>query len=151
MDPAGPLFDANSPINRLASTDAEYVEVIHTDTQQLGIAFPIGHADFYPNGGTGMPGCFSKISCKLYCYCTLKCFSLAAICDHNLVVNYYVETLNSDRLWGRRCTNLAEMQADRCTGFGASMGGEPSNFRNNLVGVFRMRTNANSPFGIGTF
>lgn len=61
LDPAGPLFNVNDAPNRLASTDAEYVEVIHTDTPNLGIGDPIGDVDFYPNGGTGMPGCFSKI------------------------------------------------------------------------------------------
>lgn len=61
LDPAGPLFDANNPVNRLDRGDAEYVEVIHTDTNSFGIAFPIGHADFYPNGGTGMPGCLSEL------------------------------------------------------------------------------------------
>jgi pancreatic triacylglycerol lipase len=60
LDPAGPLFDANNPVNRLDRNDAEYVEIVHTDTASFGIAFPIGDADFYPNGGTGMPGCLSK-------------------------------------------------------------------------------------------
>jgi len=48
LDPAGPLFDANNPNTRLDANDAEYVEIIHTDTRSLGIAFPIGDADFYP-------------------------------------------------------------------------------------------------------
>lgn len=60
LDPAGPLFTVNDVANRLASGDAEYVEVIHTDTANLGIGDPIGDVDFYPNGGTGMPGCWSK-------------------------------------------------------------------------------------------
>lgn len=77
--------------------------------------------------------------------------TLAQICDHNLVVNFFVESLNSERLWGGRCGNLAEMEANRCTGAGSPMGGEPSNSRNNLNGIFRMPTNANSPFGVGQF
>jgi len=133
LDPAGPLFSVANPNNRLASGDALYVEIIHTDISQLGIGDPIGDVDFYPNGGTNMPGC------------------LTAICDHDMAVQYFVETLNSDRLWGRRCSNLAEMTANQCAGFGAAMGGEPSNFRNNLQGIFRMPTNSNSPFGIGQF
>lgn len=48
QDPAGPLFSVANPAARLADTDAEYVEVIHTDTRSFGIADPIGHADFYP-------------------------------------------------------------------------------------------------------
>lgn len=133
LDPAGPLFDAGNPTTRLDGSDAEYVEAIHTDISNLGIGDPIAQVDFYPNGGTGMPGC------------------LTSICDHNIVVDYFVESLNSDRLWGRRCTNVAEMHANGCNGHGASMGGEPSNFRNNINGIFRFATNANSPFGQGPF
>lgn len=48
QDPAGPLFSVANPAARLADTDAEYVEVIHTDTRSFGIADPIGHSDFYP-------------------------------------------------------------------------------------------------------
>lgn len=51
LDPAGPLFTVDDVANRLGSGDAEYVEIIHTDTVALGIGDPIGHADFYPNGG----------------------------------------------------------------------------------------------------
>lgn len=45
-DPAGPLFSLQNRNNRLASTDAEYVEVIHTNGGATGIGFPIGHAGF---------------------------------------------------------------------------------------------------------
>lgn len=159
LDPAGPLFAVNNPNNRLASGDALYVEVIHTDTNQFGIGDPIGDVDFYPNGGTNMPGCLSKFVENLNFRLNevvlrlnlLKNYILAAICDHDMAVQYFVESLNSDRLWGRRCTNHAEMLANQCAGAGAAMGGEPSNFRNNLQGIFRMPTNANSPFGVGQF
>lgn len=57
LDPAGPLFSTSKPANRLASTDAEYVEVIHTDRVEYGYAKPLGQADFYPNWGRRQPGC----------------------------------------------------------------------------------------------
>ena len=50
LDPAGAFFDANNPTTRLATTDAIYVEIIHTNGGGLGIGSPIGHADFLPNG-----------------------------------------------------------------------------------------------------
>jgi len=133
LDPAGRLFDADVPTNRLAVGDAAYVEIIHTDTEQFGIGYPLGDSDFYPNGGTNMPGC------------------LTAICDHGQGVHYFVESLNSERLWGRRCTDFAQMRDDQCLEPGHYMGGEPSNFRFNLSGIFRMPTNSASPFGIGRF
>jgi Lipase len=43
---------------RLAATDAMFVDVIHTCAGLLGYDLPIGHVDFYPNGGDHVqPGC----------------------------------------------------------------------------------------------
>ncbi|XP_063705168.1 pancreatic lipase-related protein 2 [Culicoides brevitarsis] len=63
MDPAEPYFSKTDPLVRLDRTDADYVDVIHTDAKPfvssggLGLAEPIGHVDFYPNGGHTQPGC----------------------------------------------------------------------------------------------
>lgn len=51
MDPAGPLFSMRSPTERVAHTDAVYVESIYTDQGGLGFDEPLGHANFYPNWG----------------------------------------------------------------------------------------------------
>ena len=57
LDPAGPLF-WDSPKIRLDKSDAGFVDVIHTCAGYMGYKDPIGHADFYPNGGTWVqPGC----------------------------------------------------------------------------------------------
>ncbi|OCT71291.1 hypothetical protein XELAEV_18034269mg [Xenopus laevis] len=63
LDPAGPFFHNTPPEVRLDKSDAELVDVIHTDVSQIfpitgfGIGQSIGHLDFYPNGGKDMPGC----------------------------------------------------------------------------------------------
>lgn len=151
LDPAGPLFDSGSPVNRLDAGDADYVEIIHTDTVALGIGDPIGHVDFYPNGGTGMPGCTSKKRENSIFISKFTELFTASLCDHAIAANYFAETVNSDRLWGRRCSNMAAMNANDCNLEGASMGGEPSQYRNNLRGIYRMPTNAQTPFGQGPF
>lgn len=46
FDPAAPMWSTNGL--RITSTDAEYVEIIHTDAGGLGILYPAGHNDFYP-------------------------------------------------------------------------------------------------------
>ncbi|RZC39616.1 Lipase domain containing protein [Asbolus verrucosus] len=48
----------SDPSRRLTRTDADYIDVIHTDAGVLGLPISVGHADFYPNGGRALqPGC----------------------------------------------------------------------------------------------
>lgn len=48
-----PKFDYASPEGRLDTTDANFVDVIHSCAGTLGIKKSIGHIDFYPNNGEG--------------------------------------------------------------------------------------------------
>ncbi|XP_043336444.1 lipase member I isoform X4 [Cervus canadensis] len=66
LDPAGPQFSGKPANGRLDYTDANFVDVIHTDTNGLGIKQPLGHIDFYPNGGKKQPGCPKSIFSAYY-------------------------------------------------------------------------------------
>ncbi|XP_029045226.1 uncharacterized protein LOC114877165 [Osmia bicornis bicornis] len=62
LDPAGPLFESQDPRVRLDKTDANFVDVIHSNGEQLllgglGSWQPMGDVDFYPNGGRMQTGC----------------------------------------------------------------------------------------------
>lgn len=60
MDPAGPAWenkDMDPEKEKLCPNDADFVDVIHTDIYYSGYVAPIGHVDFYPNGGKDQPGC----------------------------------------------------------------------------------------------
>ncbi|XP_060529296.1 pancreatic triacylglycerol lipase-like [Cylas formicarius] len=65
LDAASPLFRNDhfrEKHKKLDSSDAKYVDIIHTDsspfvTDGFGIWEPIGHVDFFPNGGQEQPGC----------------------------------------------------------------------------------------------
>lgn len=69
-DPARPLFETPwlLPENlRLSKNDAEFVDVIHTDSGNYGMITAIGHVDFYPNGGKRFqPGCENDDDSKYY-------------------------------------------------------------------------------------
>lgn len=135
MDPALPLFSFNNPAGRVAITDADYVEIIHTDNGRLGFDVPIGHADFYPNWGWMMPGCGPD---------------LTGFCSHSLAWEYMAESIRIiGSFYGSRCSGWPAIQARLCPPVGVSfaMGGEPAN--NGAFGVFFMETNAAPPFGRG--
>ncbi|KAM6962690.1 lipoprotein lipase [Aplochiton taeniatus] len=62
MDPAGPTFEYADSQSTLSPDDAQFVDVLHTNTRgspdrSIGIQRPVGHVDMYPNGGTFQPGC----------------------------------------------------------------------------------------------
>lgn len=59
LDPSGPLTinEHKARNNRLCLSDADFVDVIHTDIYYSVYRKPLGHVDFYPNDGRNQPGC----------------------------------------------------------------------------------------------
>lgn len=98
---------------RLHSTDAYYVESIHTNGGGYGFFETIGQSSFYPNGGRTQPGIYS-----------------ANITSHYRSLDYFVQSLNSSvEFYGERCSSLEALDNGTCEsgGHGAIMGGEPGN------------------------
>jgi hypothetical protein len=46
-----------SPANKLNPSNADFVDVIHTNALVQGKLKPAGHADFYMNNAVTQPGC----------------------------------------------------------------------------------------------
>lgn len=59
LDPALPLFTTTNKDRKLDRTDAEFVDVLHTDALVEGKVERCGHIDFYMNGGLEQPGCWN--------------------------------------------------------------------------------------------
>ncbi|XP_072756273.1 pancreatic lipase-related protein 2-like [Anoplolepis gracilipes] len=136
LDPAGPAFETpymKDAEERLDSKDANFVDVIHTCAGSLGILKPIGHADFYPNGGTfRQPGC--------------PVFS-AQICSHGRAHEFFAESIvHSDGFPALQCSNWIDFQLGKC-GNNSTVMGEFIN--TDSRGIFYLETNAEPPFGKG--
>ncbi|XP_063117261.1 lipase member H isoform X9 [Cavia porcellus] len=86
LDPAGPLFNEKPPEDRLDPSDAQFVDVIHSDMDALGYKQPLGNIDFYPNGGLDQPGCPKTI------FGGMQYFK----CDHQRSVYLYLASLRED-------------------------------------------------------
>lgn len=133
LDPAGPCFERYSEANRLDQTDADFVSVIHT-SKLLGFKRPLGHVDYYPNGGTQQPGCYpaSRISTAsaLICDKTID-FALSnstsargqdviesrilSPCSHSRAYEYFIESINSKCLFtSRQCSSWKNYRTGSC-------------------------------------
>ncbi|CAB3220913.1 unnamed protein product [Arctia plantaginis] len=92
LDPALPCFNTTNTKDRLDPSDADFVDVIHTNGKLsafgFGFPYPTGHIDFYPNGGIRQPGCFSS---KIPFYNTID----QAICSHGRAYILFTESLTN--------------------------------------------------------
>ncbi|XP_066097654.1 phospholipase A1 member A isoform X1 [Saccopteryx bilineata] len=105
LDPAGPEYTRASPEERLDAGDALFVEVVHTDTDNLGIRIPVGHVDYFVNGGQDQPGCPTFIHAG-YSY---------LICDHMRAVRLYISALEeSCPLTAFPCASYKAFLAGHC-------------------------------------
>lgn len=134
LDPAFPFFKFESPENRLAYTDAEYVETIHTSKN--GFFNPIGKASFYPNGSLRQPGCGIDI---------------VGACAHSRATTFFAEAvarISNNSFNTVKCGDLVEMSQRKCSGDseGVKMG-DPENYKK-AKGIYYLVTRAQAPFGV---
>lgn len=66
LDPANPPFFPDILLNHLSHSDAEMVDIIHTDAGLYGQPIATGTIDFWPNDGmTLQPGCPFRLGIPL--------------------------------------------------------------------------------------
>ncbi|XP_063836202.1 pancreatic lipase-related protein 2-like [Ostrinia nubilalis] len=130
LDPAegSNITNLLPPIYALQS---QYTEVIHTDVDGGGYLPPLGDVDFYPNGGTNMPGCGGDSSC-----------------NRLRAVYYFAESIQTGGFTGVECSSHQEAISSTCSGAGSlNLGGLTP--KTGSSGVFWVGTNAAPPFSQG--
>ncbi|XP_063706485.1 pancreatic triacylglycerol lipase [Culicoides brevitarsis] len=101
LDPAGPMFTkltVRPESERLDPSDAEFVQVIHTDRTFIGTQIASGHQDFHPNDGMSpQPGCLLPVAQNAIHFNQF-------LCSHFKVVEYFRDALNPKTAYiGRTC------------------------------------------------
>ncbi|XP_026851686.2 lipase member H isoform X2 [Electrophorus electricus] len=105
LDPAGPSFTGKPVDDRLDPSDAQFVEALHTDMDAFGFRNPLGHIDFYANGGADQPGCPKTI------FSGSQYFK----CDHQRSVFLYVASFNvTCPLIGYPCASYSDYLDGKC-------------------------------------
>ncbi|XP_077287749.1 pancreatic lipase-related protein 2-like [Arctopsyche grandis] len=97
LDPAGPCFVYEPSNLRLDSTDANFVDIIHTNMYITGLSTQIGHVDFYPDGGSDMAGCF------------------LASCSHLRSGYFFAESVYNNKFLAVKCDNWNTFKSKSCS------------------------------------
>ncbi|XP_076673462.1 pancreatic triacylglycerol lipase-like [Andrena cerasifolii] len=133
LDPALPLFSSKPPGRRVSYEDAKYVEVIHTNGGGLGFLNPLGHVDYYPNGGEKQVGCI---------------IDPGGACSHLRSCLYYAESINTKvGFWSARCNSYKLFLLGLCKSPTSLMGGVAPKY--NVKNKYYLTTNPVSPYARG--
>ncbi|XP_004680465.1 PREDICTED: pancreatic lipase-related protein 2 [Condylura cristata] len=122
LDPAEPCFQGAPEEVRLDSSDAMFVDVIHTDAAPIipnlgfGMNQKAGHLDFYPNGGKHMPGCQKNALSSIIDINGLwEGTRNFVACNHLRSYKYYSSSiLNPDGFLGYPCASYNEFEQNNC-------------------------------------
>jgi len=97
LDPAEPFFDLAGPDDRIDKGDAEFVDIIHTNSGMLwngclSMKRPVGHMDFYPEGGQHQPGCVEACIGSMCMNITIEDL-IKGGCSHERSNAYFKESI----------------------------------------------------------
>ncbi|CAH0550789.1 unnamed protein product [Brassicogethes aeneus] len=137
LDPAGPLFIQRPEDKRLNPSDAEVVEVLHSDGYTLGYPTSIGTIDFYPNGGNSQPGC------KRIDLLDFRSLGDPFFCDHRRAWAYYTEAiLNPGTMLAKKCKDWKSFKDNKCDNVTVAVG----DITTMEKGDFFLETNKEPPY-----
>lgn len=152
LDPAARKLENSSPKVRLDPTDAEFVDVIHTDGAQpfgFGSTQPMGLVDLYANGGLLQPGC----SDNTFVDFVNSIFFGKSKCSHCRARDLFMETVRSTSctMMAGRCSSVDSITRGKCSG--CRQGdllcvpvGYHAELSKTMKGLYSFRTDAASPY-----
>ncbi|XP_037095296.1 phospholipase A1 member A isoform X1 [Syngnathus acus] len=124
LDPAGPMFKGADTFDRLDPSDAQFVDAIHTDSDYFGISIPVGHVDFFLNGGNDQTGCTRSRFATVLGFLPVYGY---VICDHMRALHVYMSSLSAScRLSGIPCDSYQNFLQGRCLHCNAFQGTCPT-------------------------
>ncbi|XP_013784852.1 pancreatic triacylglycerol lipase-like isoform X2 [Limulus polyphemus] len=124
LDPPGPYFTNTAKKVRLDRTDADLVDVIHTDISVFPIGDStteaVGHIDFYPNGGDYQPGCLLDPISTLFTQGFEQGIRRIAACDQMRAIDYFLEAIDGENCTpvGVACDSWENYLDGKCTDCG---------------------------------
>ncbi|XP_001368186.3 inactive pancreatic lipase-related protein 1 [Monodelphis domestica] len=122
LDPAESAFEGAPEEVRLDPTDAQFVDVIHTDSAPLipnlgfGTTQSVGHLDFFPNGGKEMPGCKKNILSQIVDIDGIWSGTRDFVaCNHLRSYKYYTDSiLHPDGFTAFPCVSYKAFNSQKC-------------------------------------
>ncbi|GFU33338.1 pancreatic triacylglycerol lipase [Nephila pilipes] len=120
LDPAGPFFQNAENEVRLDTSDATFVDVIHSNggnnaIEGLGIDEPVGDLDFYPNGGKKQPGCFYQNDFNMtYGFVDQVEDYVANSCDHSRANYLFLDSINRCTFIAVQCESYENFESGEC-------------------------------------
>ncbi|XP_019874142.2 pancreatic lipase-related protein 2-like [Aethina tumida] len=139
LDPAGPGFNDINGDLKLDPQDAQLVDVIHTYMKVLSLAQPLGHFDFYPNGGRFQPGCPDIYD--------IIHISESLICNHGRSFRLFAESIRNKKAFkSKKCASVDDALYSRCFEDSEVYMGQPETYT--AYGLYYVKTAANYPYSI---
>lgn len=127
----------------------------------FGIVHPIGHVDFYPNGGSRNPGCDKSRILSFFTDGIKEGLRRLVACDHQRAVDFFLASINThgcDQL-AVQCSSYEDYLAGKCYDCGpngercAVMGPEAIRYKKfisqggtNLTRTMFLQTGQSFPF-----
>ncbi|CAH1179096.1 unnamed protein product [Phaedon cochleariae] len=138
LDPAKPGYRHSRYENRLDPGDAVIVDVIHTHAKILSLSEPVGHIDFYPNGGRTQPGCPDMED--------IWQIVESLICSHGRAISLFAESIKNKRAFkSYKCETIEDAIYGICSEETDVYMGQSETYRK---GIFYVQTKDKSPYSL---